>query len=97
MGSLRRFFVVWMALLFACSVASAESVRPNVILIFTDDHGWADLGVHEVDADIHTPHTDQLARAGVTFTRGYVTAPPMCPLAGRHHHGDAPESIRRGR
>lgn len=53
--------------------------KPNILVIFTDDHGWADLGVQGVDKDIRTPHADQLARDGVRFTRGYVTAPQCVP------------------
>lgn len=32
--------------------------KPNIIVIFTDDHGWADFGAQGVDPDIRTPHTD---------------------------------------
>lgn len=65
--------------------------KPNIIVIFTDDHGWADLGAQGVDPDIRTPHTDQLARDGVRFTRGYVTGPQCVPsraglIAGRHQN-----------
>lgn len=52
---------------------------PNIIVILTDDHGWADLGVQSVDANIRTPNVDQLARDGVRFSRGYVTAPQCTP------------------
>ena len=52
---------------------------PNVILFFTDDHGFADLGIHGQEADVQTPHTDQLARDGVLFEQGYVTAPQCSP------------------
>ena len=29
--------------------------KPNIIVIFTDDHGWADLGVQGIESDIRTP------------------------------------------
>lgn len=65
--------------------------RPNVILIFTDDQGFADLGIQGTDPDVRTPHLDQLARDGVLFTRGYVTAPQCIPsraavVSGRHQN-----------
>jgi arylsulfatase A-like enzyme len=65
--------------------------RPNVLVIFSDDHGWADLGAQGVDADVRTPHLDQLARDGVRFTRGYVTAPQCTPsraglMTGRYQN-----------
>ena len=45
------------------TVIAAE--KPNILLIYTDDHGWADLGAQGVDKDIRTPHLDQLAHDGV--------------------------------
>lgn len=60
--------------------AAANAVRkPNIILIYSDDHGFADLGAQGVDPDIRTPNLDALARDGVRFTRGYVTAPQCVP------------------
>ena len=59
--------------------AAAARARPNVILIFSDDHGFTDLGAQGVDRDIQTPHLDALARDGVRFARGYVTAPQCVP------------------
>ncbi len=43
--------------------------KPNILLIYSDDHGWADLGVQGVDKEIWTPHLDQLTREGVRFAR----------------------------
>ncbi|MEO2023874.1 MAG: sulfatase-like hydrolase/transferase, partial [Pirellulaceae bacterium] len=53
--------------------------RPNVIIIYTDDHGYADLGCQGIVKDIKTPHTDKLAREGVRFTAGYCSAPQCRP------------------
>ncbi len=66
------------ALLITAS-ARAGAPKPNVLLIFTDDHGWADIGAQGADADIRTPNLDRLAADGVRFTRGYVTAPQCTP------------------
>ena len=72
--------------LFSCSIlpllCAGEAKRaelPNVIVIVTDDQGWADLGVHQVVPDIHTPHLDALAKSGISFSAGYVTAPQCGP------------------
>ena len=48
-----------------------EPRTPNVVLIISDDQAWTDFGFmgHSV---IETPHIDELAREGATFTRGYV-------------------------
>ncbi|MBC3764922.1 sulfatase-like hydrolase/transferase [Neptunicella marina] len=52
---------------------------PNVIVIYTDDQGYADLGVQNQLTDIKTPNIDRLANNGVRFTNGYVTAPQCTP------------------
>jgi len=53
--------------------------KPNVIVIFTDDQGFSDLGVQNVLTDVKTPNIDQLAANGVRMTNGYVTAPQCTP------------------
>ena len=75
--------------------------RPNIVVIYTDDHGWADLGIQGVDPDVQTPHLDQLARDGVLFSRGYVTAPQCVPsraalLTGRYQQRFGVEDNNRG-
>jgi arylsulfatase A-like enzyme len=76
---------------------SAES-RPNVIVITSDDQGYADLGRHNLRKDIKTPNLDELARGGVLFTDGYVTAPQCSPsraglLTGRYQQRFGLDSI----
>jgi arylsulfatase A-like enzyme len=91
---------LWSA--FTLAVSAAESPRkPNIILIYSDDHGWADLGAHGYDKDIRTPHLDTLARDGVRFTRGYVTAPQCVPsragvLTGRYQQRFGVEDNNKG-
>lgn len=34
--------------------SGAERMKPNIILIYSDDHGFADLGAQGVDKDIRT-------------------------------------------
>lgn len=57
----------------------ASESKPNVIVIFTDDQGYADAGVQGQLNDLKTPNIDQLAHNGVRFTHGYVTAPQCSP------------------
>lgn len=56
--------------------------QPNIIVVYTDDHGWTDLGCQNVRKDIQTPHIDKLATNGVRMTSGYVTAPQCVPSRG---------------
>ncbi len=52
--------------------------KPNFVLIVADDLGYADLSLHGSN-QISTPHIDQLAKGGVRFTNGYVSAPVCSP------------------
>ncbi|MEO1615917.1 MAG: sulfatase-like hydrolase/transferase [Planctomycetota bacterium] len=78
---------------FAVGDRSAQALipatQPNVVVILTDDQGWADLGCQEQVDDILTPHIDSLANRGVRCTAGYVTSPQCSPsraglMTGRH-------------
>lgn len=46
--------------------------KPNIIIILTDDQGYADVGFNG-SKDIRTPGIDRLARNGVVFKEGYVS------------------------
>jgi arylsulfatase A len=53
-----------------------EKQSPNVIVIFTDDQGYADIGCFGAQG-FETPHLDKMAKEGVRFTDFYV-AQPVC-------------------
>lgn len=52
--------------------------KPNIVLIFSDDAGYADFGFHGSDTMI-TPNLDRLAKEGVRFKQGYVSDPTCGP------------------
>jgi len=64
---------------FFISSLGAFADAPNVVVIVTDDHGYADMGAYGLSHDIRTPHLDTLARNGALMTHGYVTAPQCVP------------------
>ena len=87
--------------LFLAPLAAIAADKPNIILIYSDDHGWADLGAQGSDKDIRTPNLDAMARDGVRFTRGYVTAPQCVPsragvLTGRYQQRFGVEDNNKG-
>lgn len=72
-------FLTALFALIGIAFAPAAERPPNVIIIFTDDHGYADLSSMGTEKDVKTPHLDRLAAEGVRFTDGYITAPQCCP------------------
>ncbi len=63
----------------SAALAADDGRKPNIVVIFTDDWGHGDVGVHGVLDDIKTPHLDRLAKDGALFTNGYVTSPQCAP------------------
>lgn len=49
----------------------SDSKRPNIVLIFTDDQGYGDLGCYG-STTIRTPRIDSLATDGTRFTSFYA-------------------------
>jgi len=79
------------------TASKAPAKRPNIIVIVSDDQGYADASF-QGSKDILTPNLDALAKSGVRCTRGYVTAPVCSPsraglMTGRYqekfgHHNN---------
>ena len=69
-------------LLVVLSSFAQAADKPNIIVFYTDDHGFADLGIRGVEKDVKTPHLDALARSGVVAVNGYSTAPQCVPSRG---------------
>lgn len=72
-----RYLLLLIALGFGCASPKPETQRPpNIVIIFTDDQGYEDVGVFG-SPDIETPHLDQMAAEGAQFTQFYA-AQPVC-------------------
>ena len=59
-------------------VIANKQDRPNVIIILTDDQGYADVGFNGC-RDIPTPNIDRIAKNGVVFSSGYVSYAVCAP------------------
>ena len=82
------FLIVAVTLVSIKAYAQEQSEMPNLIVIMTDDMGWADVGFNGCK-DIPTPNIDRIANEGVRFEEGYVSFPVCGPsragfLTGRY-------------
>src|SRR5438477_6159748 len=76
----RTFLRTTLSLAGALPLAAFQnsSRKPNIVILLADDLGYGELGC-QGNMQIPTPHIDSIARNGVRFTDGYVTAPVCCP------------------
>ena len=63
--------------------------KPNIVLIMTDDQGWAQTGYYDHPV-LKTPNLDAMAENGLRFDRFYAGAPQCSPtrasvLTGRNN------------
>ncbi|QXP63028.1 sulfatase [Polaribacter sp. HaHaR_3_91] len=91
--------VLTSVLLYSCSTQKAPNNKtqsndrpePNVVLLLTDDLGWQDLKVYDIDnpSPYETPNIDAFAKEGVQFWQAYSPAPTCAPsrcaiMSGNH-------------
>jgi arylsulfatase A-like enzyme len=66
-------------MLFACIATVATAAGPpNIVFIMADDLGWRDVEFAGAEF-FETPHIDQLARQGMSFTAAYSGGPNCSP------------------
>ena len=79
----------------------ARARKPNIVLIVSDDQGYADVSCYDHPPEVSTPHTDRLAQEGARLTDGYAGAWVCAPtraglLTGRYQQRfgfyEAPDS-----
>ncbi len=71
------FFSLALSLL-PFAVEASPPAKPNLLLIYVDDMGYADPGCYGGNL-APTPNIDSLAAGGVRCTDGYVTSPVCAP------------------
>mgnify|MGYP003673953718 FL=1 len=77
MKKLLVFTVLFLAF-YASVEAQTKDKKPNIILIFIDDMGWADLSSFG-NTDAQTPNIDRMANEGISFEQFYVNSPICSP------------------
>ena len=86
--AVRGSVVALAAFCVSVSGQTSQAQRPNIVLIMTDDAGYADLGVYGA-TDLKTPNIDSLARDGVRLTDFYANGSSCTPtraglISGRY-------------
>ncbi len=86
----RLLIAIACAVSLASSRAIAQTTRPNIVFIITDDQRWDCLSAtgHPF---LKTPNIDRIAREGVIFDNAFVTTPLCSPsrssfLTGQYVH-----------
>ena len=84
----RFLYIAILLNLFSCGTSNNKP--PNVIVIISDDQGYADVGFHGSN-EIFTPNIDRIAKNGVVFSEGYVSYAVCSPsraglITGRYQN-----------
>ena len=77
------------ALALAAAPVFAQTEKPNVVIILTDDQGTLDANCYG-SSDLHTPAIDSLAADGVRFTQAYSHT-VCCPTRAMLMTGRQPQ------
>src|ERR1044072_1589379 len=106
-STFKKIIVCAAVVVFFCGRTNAQS-RPNIIIIYTDDVGYGDVGCYGATG-VKTPNIDSLAAQRLRFTDAHCTAATCTPsrvslLTGSYAFrnkaailpGDAPLLIRPG-
>jgi len=80
------------------TASAADSQPPNILFIFADDLGWADIAGGQTTygggTDFYeTPNITRLAREGMAFSSAYA-CPNCAPTRGALHSGQYPPRTR---
>lgn len=74
----RTILLIAATFLLQSGTLRAAQRPPNIVIIFTDDQGYADLGCFGAD-DLATPHLDRMAAEGIRLTDFHVLASVCSP------------------
>ena len=82
--------VILMAFTLSAWNASAGETKPNIILLFIDDMGWADFSCFG-NTNATTPNVDRMAAEGIAFESFYVNSPICSPSRAAISTGTYPQ------
>lgn len=72
------------------NVNGQTNLKPNIIVIISDDQGYGQASCYPMDVPVGTPNIDRLAKTGIRLTDGYSQHPMCWPsrasiLTGKYH------------
>lgn len=67
------------AFVFRDNSTMFKKIKPNIVIILSDDQGFGDVSYHEHPEEINTPAIDKLAAQGVVFSDGYASGYVCAP------------------
>ena len=92
---MKHCFLIFAGLLWAAALSAVE--RPNIVIFYVDDLGWADTSVRMMESDPNsasdfhqTPHLAALAKGGMKFSNAYAPAPTCTPSRKSIQFGKTP-------
>ncbi len=89
---MKQFLYLAIFSLYFCFAAEAQSARPNILLILTDDLGYHDVSYYGTK-DLRTPNIDQLCSSGMRFDNFYANSPVCSPTRASLMTGRYPDYV----
>jgi arylsulfatase A-like enzyme len=88
------FAFIWLLIAIGFSSCTTEKLeeQPNIVIFFTDDQGYADVGCFGAEG-FETPNLDQLAKEGLKLTNFYVAATVCTPSRAALLTGKYPKRL----
>ncbi len=71
-------FLIIFLMISSSNSYQSKNIKPNIILIMTDDQGWGQTGYYNHPI-LKTPNIDSMAKNGLRFDRFYAGAPLCSP------------------
>lgn len=76
----RYFFSILLTISLTSKLFSQEHALPNIVVILTDDQGYADISFNpHHPSEVNTPNMDALANEGIFFSQAYISGNVCSP------------------